>query len=112
MRWQGRRASTNVEAHQGLSPKTMVGGGIGSEVILLLVHFLGGDPGRLQTLGVDTGGQQTGGYGEPAEQKALTKFVSVVLAENGDFWSALSRRSVPEHGSLKPLPYHDGKGRR
>lgn len=105
MRWQGRRASTNVEDRRGLSPKTMVGGGIGSVVILLLVYLLGGDPGGLQNTGLDAGGQQTGEYRESAEEKELAAFVSVVLAETEDVWSTLFRQNGLEYDNPKLVLY-------
>ncbi len=47
MRWKGRRESSNVEDQRGMSPKGIVGGGIGSIVIVIVVLLLGGDPGSL-----------------------------------------------------------------
>jgi predicted metalloprotease len=46
MRWKGRRESSNVEDRRGMSPggKGMVGGGIGTIAIVLVVLLLGGDP--------------------------------------------------------------------
>lgn len=47
MEWKGRRGSRNVEDRRGMGGKTLVGGGIGGVVIVLLVMFLGGDPGDI-----------------------------------------------------------------
>ena len=45
MKWQGRRGSSNVEDRRGMSTGgKVVGGGIGTLVIVLLVYLLGGDP--------------------------------------------------------------------
>ena len=46
MRWEGRRQSDNIEDRRGMriSRGGMVGGGIGTIAIALLVIFLGGDP--------------------------------------------------------------------
>lgn len=86
MRWQGRRESSNVEDRRGLSPKGMIGGGIGTIVIVLVVMLLGGDPSSLLQ-NIDTTNQQTSGeYKESAEEKELASFVSVVLAETEDVW--------------------------
>ncbi len=42
MRWQGRRESTNVDDRRGSGRGGLVvGGGIGTIVIALLVYFLG-----------------------------------------------------------------------
>lgn len=86
MRWQGRRESSNVEDKRGLSPKGIIGGGIGGIVIILVVLLLGGDPtSLLQNIQTD---QQTttSNYSETAEEKELAQFVSVVLAETEDVW--------------------------
>lgn len=86
MRWQGRRESSNVEDKRGLSPKGIIGGGIGGIVIILVVLLLGGDPtSLLQNIQTD---QQTttSNYSETAEEKELAQFVSVVLAETEDLW--------------------------
>jgi predicted metalloprotease len=40
MKWQGRRGSSNVEDRRGMSTGTkVVGGGIGTLVIVLIVYF-------------------------------------------------------------------------
>ena len=45
MRWQGDQQSENVEDRRGMGGGTMmVGGGIGTLVLMLLVWLLGGDP--------------------------------------------------------------------
>lgn len=44
MKWRGRRASANVEDRRGMGGKTLIGGGLGGIVVLLIVMFLGGDP--------------------------------------------------------------------
>ena len=54
MRWQGRRESNNVEDRRGISPRGMIGGGIGTIAIVLVVLLLGGDPTSiLQNVQVD-----------------------------------------------------------
>lgn len=85
MRWQGRRQSSNVEDRRGLSPKGMIGGGIGGIVIVLIVLLLGGDPTSLLQ-NIQTTDQTTTDYTETAEEKELAQFVSVVLAETEDVW--------------------------
>jgi uncharacterized protein len=88
MRWQGRKESSNVEDKRGMSPggKGLVGGGIGTIAIVLVVLLLGGDPTSiLQNVQVDN--QTTNSnYTESAEDKELAQFVSVVLAETENVW--------------------------
>lgn len=86
MRWQGRRQSSNVEDKRGLSSKGVIGGGIGSIVIVLVVLLLGGDPTALLQ-NIQTSDQSTTtNYSETAEEKEQTQLVSVVLAETEDVW--------------------------
>lgn len=86
MRWKGRRESSNVEDKRGISPRGMVGGGIGTIAIVLVVLLLGGDPTSiLQNV---QGDNQTtnSNYVETEKDKELGQFVSVVLAETENIW--------------------------
>ncbi|VDG97125.1 Predicted metalloprotease [Lysinibacillus sphaericus] len=87
MKWRGRRESTNVEDRRGKGGTAIIGGGIGTVVIALVVLFLGGDPSEL--LGTLSGEEttQTQPYEETAEESELADFVSVVLADTEDVWS-------------------------
>lgn len=88
MKWQGRRGSRNVEDRRGMSTGTkVVGGGIGTLVIVLLVYLLGGDPSAIIQ---DTGsGQASGPVEATAEENAMAQFVSVVLADTEEVWGKL-----------------------
>lgn len=45
MKWKGRRGSSNVQDRRGMSPsKGLVGGGIGTIILFLVITLLGGDP--------------------------------------------------------------------
>lgn len=69
-----------------MSPKGIVGGGLGTIVIIGLVWLLGGDPTAILQ-NVQTNEQTTNtNYTESAEEKELAKFVSVVLAETENIW--------------------------
>ncbi len=93
MRWQGERQSENVEDQRGLSKGVMVGGGIGTLIIILLAAFLGFDPRPL--LQVMQG--PPGGPGAPQQQQQkadLTpeqieqgNFVKATLAMTEDVWN-------------------------
>jgi uncharacterized protein len=90
MIWKGRRRSANVEDRRGMGMggKTMIGGGIGSIIVILLFTLLGGNPGDL-----------TGNPPPPnssnanlpnnfnQQEEELADFVSVVLADTEDVWS-------------------------
>lgn len=87
MKWQGRRKSSNVEDRRGMGGggKTIMGGGIGI-VIFLIVTLLGGNPGDIiNNLPMDKPNSNVP-YEETAEEKELAEFVSVVLADTEDVW--------------------------
>ncbi|MCU0343234.1 MAG: zinc metallopeptidase [Ignavibacterium sp.] len=95
MRWKGRKESSNVEDRRGMSPggKGMVGGGIGTIAIVLIVLLLGGDPTSIiQNVQMDAPSTSTN-YTESAQDKELTQFVSVVLAETENVWHAIFKEA-------------------
>lgn len=102
MRWKGRRESSNVEDRRGMSfkGKGMVGGGIGTIAIVLVVLLLGGDPTSiLQNVQLDDQTTNTN-YTETAKDKELAQFVGVVLAETESVWHAIFK----EEGSTYREP--------
>ena len=95
MRWKGRKESSNVEDRRGMSPggKGMVGGGIGTIAIVIVVLLLGGDPTSLiQNVQLDNQTTNTN-YTETAEDKELAQFVGVVLAETENVWHAIFKEA-------------------
>ncbi|WP_432352474.1 KPN_02809 family neutral zinc metallopeptidase [Sporosarcina sp. A2] len=86
MKWRGRRESSNVEDRRGRGGTAIVGGGIGTVVIALVVLFLGGDPSELLGAISDSDTNQSQPYEETAEERELADFVSVVLADTEDVW--------------------------
>jgi len=91
MRWKGRRESTNVEDRRGRTAKGLVGGGIGTVVIALVIYFLGGDPTPILNNALLNTEQPAAPYQGTAEENELAQFVSVVLAETEDVWTELFR---------------------
>ncbi|TJY44038.1 metalloprotease [Cohnella pontilimi] len=90
MQWMGRRGSTNVEDRRGIGGgKTIIGGGIGGLVILLLVTLLGGNPGQLLSQLTTTGADTSVPYQQTEQEKQMTQFVSVVLADTETVWTEL-----------------------
>ncbi|WP_068618572.1 KPN_02809 family neutral zinc metallopeptidase [Paenibacillus tuaregi] len=92
MQWKGRRESSNVEDRRGMSGKSMLGGGIGGIIIVLLVTLLGGNSGDLlnQITGTVTGTNAP--YEATQEEQELKEFVSVVLADTEDVWSDIFKQ--------------------
>ena len=93
MKWQGRRGSSNVEDRRGMSTGgKVVGGGIGTLVIVLLVFLLGGDPSSI----IEQGGAGTASSGpiEATEaENQMAQFVSVVLADTEEVWGKIFAES-------------------
>ncbi|MFD0050698.1 neutral zinc metallopeptidase [Actinomycetes bacterium NPDC127524] len=93
MKWKGRRESSNVEDRRGMGGKTLVGGGIGGIVILLLVTLLGGNPSDLLNGMINAPESGTNApYEESAQEKELSQFVSVVLADTEDVWTDVFKK--------------------
>lgn len=89
MRWKGRRESNNVEDRRGRNTKGMVGGGIGSLILILAIYFLGGDPSQIMNTSQFDDQLTSSNYEGTAEENELAQFVSVVLAETEDVWIEL-----------------------
>jgi uncharacterized protein len=90
MRWEGRRQSGNIEDRRGLrvSRGGLVGGGLGTLAIALLVMFLGGDPTPiLQGTGNAPVETTTEPYVESPEEADRRAFVATMLAATEDLWS-------------------------
>jgi uncharacterized protein len=94
MRWQGGRQSANVEDRRGMRGPVMVGGGLGTLLLVVVVMFLGGDPMALlqqlpqggQPGQLDPGGAPIDPANDPdGDRKA---FVQTVLADTEDVWRA------------------------
>ncbi|WP_019987394.1 KPN_02809 family neutral zinc metallopeptidase [Rudanella lutea] len=95
MRWLGGRESDNVEDRRGSggSGGLVIGGGIGSLVIALIVYLLGGDPSQIigqsdnSYQSPSMPGAQAPASPQPDDQAA--KFTRVVLGSTEDVWTKL-----------------------
>ncbi|MFT9849961.1 KPN_02809 family neutral zinc metallopeptidase [Aneurinibacillus sp. REN35] len=92
MQWRGRRGSSNVEDRRGRGGRTLVGGGIGGIVILLIITLLGGNPADLLNNIATTGSETPVAYEETKQEKELAEFVSVVLADTEDVWTEVFKK--------------------
>lgn len=97
MQWKDGRKSENVEDRRGVRvSRGMMGGGIGTIIIVLVALYFGVDPSMLLNQGPtkDAGGPPGSVSQErPAEENRMVDFVSVVLADTEDTWHELFRRS-------------------
>ena len=93
MRWRGGRRSSNIEDRrgQGAGPK-ILGGGIGTIVLVLVAMYFGVDPAPLLD-GMQSGGQASTAGTRPSEQDLkndpLADMVSVVIADTEDAWNTI-----------------------
>ena len=88
MRWEGRRESENVEDRRGArGPGMVLGGGIGTLVLIVLALVFGIDP-RL-VLGLANAVPRPQAPAKPAGEidDEQGKFVSVILASTEDVWT-------------------------
>jgi predicted metalloprotease len=104
MRWQGGRESENVEDRRGVGGPVMVGGGLFTLLLVLVVWFLGGDPmALLQQLNQGPPGGQAGPVDagprvdDSPEEKQRKEFVSVVLGDTEDVWREQFRKVGQEY---------------
>lgn len=91
MLWKGRRQSDNVEDARGgggMGGK-VIGGGIGTLVIAVIIYFLGGDPSQVLQQAGSVTQQQTSNepYQESAQEKEQREFIATILAETEDVWT-------------------------
>lgn len=92
MRWQLGRRSDNVEDQRGMgvAGPVVIGGGIGSLLLALVVSLLGGDPSAVLQQAPPQQVQRPAATSPQDDQ--LKEFVSVVLADTEDTWSQLFRQ--------------------
>ena len=100
MRWEGRRQSDNIEDRRGMrvSRGGLVGGGLGTLAIALLVMFLGGDPTPvLQQAGQPQLQESSEPYVESPNEAEWRQQIAVTLAETEDAWQATFRELGGEY---------------
>ena len=93
MRWRGGRRSTNIEDRRGSRAKRgILGGGIGSIVLVLVAMYFGVDPSFLiqgmqsANVGTSSGTRPTA---EDLKDDPLADMISVVMADTEDVWSEI-----------------------
>ena len=96
MRWRGGRRSSNIEDRRGsrTAPR-LVGGGIGTIVLVLVAMYFGVDPtplmqGMQSSQSASTSGKQA--TAEDLKNDPLADMVSVVIADTEDVWRELFAR--------------------
>ncbi|ANO53155.1 KPN_02809 family neutral zinc metallopeptidase [Woeseia oceani] len=92
MRWKGRRRSTNVEDRRGASRGgKLLGGGIGTIVVILFAAYTGIDPSLLmQGLEVvNSSSQSSQPLPDDLQNDPTANRVAVVLADTEEVWSRI-----------------------
>ena len=93
MLWQGRRESENVEDARGSGGGRLVmGGGIGTVILVVLYLALGGDPQALFDAQQQAQVSQPAQVDSQAPRDEASKFVAVVLADTEDAWNEVFRQ--------------------
>jgi predicted metalloprotease len=92
MKWQSGRRSSNVEDRRGMRPRGgLVGGGIGTIVIIIAALYFGVDPSFLiegmQSSNVSTSGTQP--TADDLRNDPLADMIAVVIADTEDVWAEL-----------------------
>lgn len=96
MRWRGGRRSSNIEDRRGAkrAPK-LLGGGIGTIVLVLVAMYFGVDPtpllqGMQSGQSASTSGKRP--TAEELENDPLADMISVVVADTEDVWNEIFAR--------------------
>jgi predicted metalloprotease len=93
MLWQGQRESENVEDARGSGGGRLVmGGGIGTVILVVLYLVLGGDPQALFNAQQQAQVSQPAQVNTQAPRDNASKFVAVVLADTEDAWNDVFRQ--------------------
>jgi len=97
MRWTDGRRSENVEDRRGIGiSRGVLGGGIGTVILVLAALYFGIDPTILLNQGAPTGvnvpSESVQAKRSPGGDE-LAQFVSVVLADTEDTWHEIFRQS-------------------
>jgi uncharacterized protein len=110
MKWSGRAESGNVEDRRGMSRGGIIGGGLGSLVLVILALIFGVDPSQFLQQGEPApgGGAETSRSANPAEEQ-LKQFTSVVLKDTEDVWNQLFREQLgKQYSDPKLVLFSDG----
>ena len=91
MKWRGGRRSSNIEDRRGATPRGLLGGGIGTIVLILAALYFGIDPSFLIE-GMQSGSASASSSGtqpnaEDLKNDPLADMVSVVIADTEDVWN-------------------------
>jgi len=108
MRWREGRKSENVEDRRGVRvSRGMLGGGIGTIILVLVALYFGVDPSMLLDQGTTQVSVPSGSAERSAEENRMAEFVSVVLADTEDTWHEMFRRRGKTYQEPKLVLFTD-----
>ncbi len=108
MDWEKGRRSTNVEDQRGRGVSApLVGGGIGTIILAIVVTLLGGDPGAILNQSSPSSDRPVPQTTNAPGTDKMSDFVSVVLADTEDTWSDVFRQSGGTYVKPKLVLYSD-----
>jgi hypothetical protein len=108
MLWRGRRESDNVEDTRGSGGRRLVvGGGIGTIILVVIYLLLGGDPQALFNSQQGAQLSQPGQIDSQGPQDEAPKFVAVVLADTEDAWHEVFRQMGRQYEEPKLVLFTD-----
>lgn len=109
MKWKGRAGSSNVEDRRGKGGGKAIagiGGGVGL-IIVIIITLLGGNPDDLiGNLGT-TDQSSSAPYEQSEQEKELSEFVSVVLADTEKVWAEIFKENGMEYVEPTLVLYTD-----
>jgi len=93
MRWRGGRRSTNIEDRRGSrAPKGILGGGIGTIVLILVAMYFGVDPTFLIE-GMQSASTSSSSGTQPTEEDLkndpMADMIAVVIGDTEDVWKEI-----------------------
>lgn len=103
MDWQGEDQSNNIEDHRGggIGVPHIIGGGIGTIIIAIIVYFLGGNP--MQVLQSSQQSTQYSQSAKPsnAEDDTLRHFSAIILKQTENVWTEIFNKMGREYEEPK-----------
>lgn len=108
MDWRRSRRSTNVEDRRGSGVSgPLVGGGLGTIVIALIVAFLGGDPSVVLDQAAQQNPQIQAPQNRSPQDDQMTEFVSAVLGDTEDTWGEIFTQNGERYVEPKLVIFSD-----
>lgn len=94
MRWRGGRRSSNIEDRRGMTPKAgILGGGVGTIVVVLAAMYFGIDPTflieNMQSASTPASSSGTRPSAEDLKNDPLADMVAVVIGDTEDVWQQI-----------------------